>query len=200
MDPHFIFNCINSIQNNINSQNLEVADKYLSKFATLLRMILETSKKAQINLADEIKLLEGYLEMEVFRFHGNLEYHITVSEDLEPALYDIPNMLIQPFVENSIKHGLKNKQKVGKVLISFDLNEDILTVIVEDNGIGREASLENQKETGKDHVSTAMELTARRLELLHIEKSEEDQARITVHDLFEKGIPSGTRVEILLPV
>ncbi|MCD4698331.1 MAG: tetratricopeptide repeat protein [Bacteroidales bacterium] len=198
MNPHFIFNSMNSIQSYISGNDSFTAMTYLSKFAQLMRNILDNSRKSLIALSDEINTLELYMELESIRFNKKFDCKIEVDPELPVDAIYIPPMLIQPFVENSIKHGLRNKKSKGLLEIEFRQNNKLITCIVKDNGIGREKAMELNKEKNKTHQSLGMQVTRERLDALSKEKGININFEIT--NLINKdGKASGTQVLINLP-
>ena len=137
MNPHFVYNCLTSIQSYI-FQNDQKSLEYLTKFSRLMRKILESSQNQYMSIQDEIDMLTLYLKLESIRFRGKFDYNITVNERVDPFLFKIPSLLIQPFVENSLWHGIQNKEGKGRIQIAFDLSEKSIFCAIEDNGIGRE--------------------------------------------------------------
>lgn len=197
MNPHFIFNSLNSIQYFILKKQPQEAYTYLSKFASLMRKILQNSRLKYISIKDEVEWLELYLEMEKLRMDDMLDFEIDHEGVPKIDQVHIPTMLIQPFVENGIIHGLLPKENDRKILIRFTQFQDHVECIVQDNGIGRKAaSLMNEKRTRK-HDSAGMALTKTRLKILSEGKGDFD---VTIDDLSENGKPTGTRVRILIPV
>ena len=197
MNPHFIFNSLNSIQYFILKKQPQEAYTYLSKFASLMRKILQNSRLKYISIKDEVEWLELYLEMEKLRMDNNLEYTIDYEgvEDIEGTY--IPTMLIQPYVENGIIHGLLSKENDRQIAIKFTKKEDHIVCIVHDNGIGRDAArVLNEKRTRK-HDSAGMALTKTRLKILSEGKGDFD---VQIEDLSEEGLPIGTKVTILIPL
>ncbi|MBR9860161.1 hypothetical protein GYB22_05330 [bacterium] len=197
MNPHFIFNSLNSIQYFILKKQPQEAYTYLSKFASLMRKILQNSRLKYISVEDEIEWLELYLEMEKLRMDNNLEYTFDTTRVKDPSNTFIPTMLIQPYVENSIIHGLLSKQNDRKISIAFSLHGNHVLCVVEDNGIGREASREMNEKRTRKHQSAGMELTRKRLEILSEGKGEFD---VQIEDLFDGETPAGTRVSIVVPL
>jgi len=199
MNPHFIFNSLNSIQHFITNNDGESANKYLSKFAKLMRMILEGSKKPTISVTDEIKALSFYMELESLRFENKFNYDIKLDPAIDIHNTDIPTMLIQPYVENAIWHGLMNKSRKGMININLKLEEEALHCIIEDNGIGREKARELKKQNFNEHKSIGMQVTQERLEILNTLQKKETNINIT--DLKdEEGKAIGTKVEIYIPI
>lgn len=166
MNPHFVFNALNSIQEYIMSNERKLAGKYLGKFADLMRVYLEHSKVTTVSIGEEVEALSLYLELEKLRFEDSLEYAITVGENVDTSMA-IPSLLIQPYVENAIKHGLLHKKEGRKLLVSVSQDRDILQCEVIDNGIGRKKSREINEMRNPDHKSFATEATKSRIELLN---------------------------------
>jgi tetratricopeptide (TPR) repeat protein len=199
MNPHFIFNALNSIQHYILSNETQYAYDYLAKFSKLIRQVLVNSEHNTISLKKELELMRLYVDLEQRRFKNRFEYEIKCDDDLLLDDIVIPVMLIQPFVENAIWHGIMNldETKKGKLLISLDLQDNVLIISVEDNGVGRKKSA--QLKTNNEHESVGMLFSQKRLEIL---KSLNDMdTRVTMTDLYdENGIASGTRVELFLSI
>ncbi len=168
MNPHFIFNSLSSIQNLISSGKKEFAVKYLNKFSLIMRNLLESSFDTNIILSEEILLLEKYLQLEALRFNESFDYEITVDKELDPDAVEIPALLVQPFVENAIIHGLLNKPDGNKKLhIHFSKGEASVICTIEDNGIGRKASSERTSIYERKNKSRGIQVTKKRLELLN---------------------------------
>ena len=200
MNPHFIFNSLNSIQHFILNSNDGSAYKYLSKFAKLIRKILNNSEKSQVKIAEELETIELYLELEVLRFEGKFEYKIEVEKSVDAEYHAIPSMLIQPFVENAILHGIMPK-KEGKGLLIINIKEenDSLICTISDNGIGRKKSRAIQALSIKDHKSMGMKITEERLAVLN--KIHQSNMSIKITDLYDEEEKSmGTKVEIFIPL
>ncbi|MDA9774609.1 histidine kinase, partial [Saprospiraceae bacterium] len=168
MNPHFIFNALGAIQYFINTQNVEKADDYLAKFAMLMRSILESSKSKYIQLDDELKLLRLYLSLEHIRFEEKFSYKFEVDDGIDLMQQRIPSMIIQPFIENAINHGLYNlKDKKGELLVRFEeIHEDHIVCTIQDNGIGREAAAKIRKLS--KHKSRGMQIVDERIQALKI--------------------------------
>ena len=199
MNPHFIFNALNSIQNFIVSNNSLDAERYLSKFAKLMRMILDNSMKQNITLDNELLSLTLYIDLEKARFNNRFTYQINIDDNIEEELILVPAMLIQPFVENAILHGLLHKND-DNGLITIDITENpdkhLLTCSITDNGIGRKAAAEYSK-TNKGHHSVGMQLTRDRLKDLN---KETEGISCNIEDLYDSsGNALGTKVTILIP-
>jgi tetratricopeptide (TPR) repeat protein len=199
MNPHFVYNCLNSIQSYIfqNDTNRSVA--YLAKFAKLMRKILQSSQNEYMSIHDETELLKLYLELESMRFKGKFDYTIRVDEKIDPYDYKIPTLLVQPFVENSLWHGIQNKPGKGHIDIEFRLNKDLLFCSIEDNGIGRSEASLIQKEFHSSHQSLGTHITQDRMKLLRVLYGK--KLDIKYIDLINNhNMPAGTRVEINLPI
>jgi two-component system, LytTR family, sensor kinase len=200
MNPHFMFNALNSLQNYISN---EFASKYLAKFAKLMRMSLDYSEMEIISLEKEIEFLEDYLLInQKLRFEDRLQYKITVDEELEDDIIGVPTMIVQPYIENAIEHGIK-PQRGGLIKIDFKLMDDYgILCTIEDNGIGRVKALELQRRAGHhhQHKSRGTSITEKRLELLHSDRKDSFSVKIIdLEDPLSKE-PAGTRVEILIPI
>ncbi|MFN7313992.1 MAG: histidine kinase [Bacteroidota bacterium] len=200
MNPHFIFNALNSIQEYIITNNKKLANTYLGKFSDLIRMYLDMSNKTNVTLEEEIKAMRLYLELETMRFEENFSFELYVSNQLSTEEIHIPAMIIQPFIENAIKHGLLHKRTNRKLQIEFHPGEinHTITCVITDNGIGRKQSTELNKLRRKNHQSFATEATQKRLTLLNTER----HAEIGVHydDLLNHdGSAAGTKVTITIP-
>ncbi len=158
MNPHFIFNSINAIQHYIVKKDVVQANDYLTKFARLMRFFLESSKNSFITLEDELELFELYLALEKLRFDDQFTYTIYRAPDIPREEVEMPTMLVQPFVENAINHGLIHKEGSGHLEIRVSLTNDILHWSVDDNGIGREAAARLRNVINHKHRSRGMEL------------------------------------------
>jgi ligand-binding sensor domain-containing protein len=198
MNPHFIFNTMTSIQHYISNNDTDAALKYLSKFAKLMRSIIGNSKQQMIPIAEELHALNLYLELEIMRFTDKFEYTIVVDENIDSNYDRIPSMLIQPYVENAIIHGLLPKQGHGKISIHLQKQTDSILCTIEDNGIGRERAKEFKKNRVQQHKSMGMSITQERLDILNSSLNQNLNAQII--DLFENGEPSGTKVQIMIPL
>ena len=150
MNPHFIFNSLNSIQHFITTQEKEEALNYLSKFSKLIRKILENSRENTVSISNELQLLELYIQLEQLRFSNKFDYHITVDEKIDMENTEIPPLLIQPYIENAILHGLINKNGKGDLWLSLERNNGFLNCKIEDNGIGRTRRRRLNKERFRD--------------------------------------------------
>ena len=203
MNPHFLFNCLNSVQSYITSRDPEKASVYLSKFATLVRKSLDFSELEVISVEKEREFLQDYLEInEKLRFENRMSYEIVVDDDIDEDICGIPTMIIQPYVENAIEHGIRSRED-GFIKIHFSLeDEDTILCVVEDNGLGRERARQQQLKTGyKKHISFGTKITRERLKVLFKTRKELEEQPVRIIDMKDQeGTPCGTRVEIRLPI
>ncbi len=198
LNPHFIFNSLSSIQHFITGNDKGNALRYLSKFSKLLRKVLESSFKLNNVLEEEINLLKIYLELESLRFDGSFSYDIEIDDDLDTTYFEIPTLLLQPFVENSLLHGLLPKEDDKQLTISFSENESLIHCAIVDNGVGRKASKEKNNKTTREGVSRGVSVSEQRITLLARKYNVE--AGIHYEDIIDKeGKASGTKVTIDLP-
>ncbi len=199
MNPHFIFNTLNSIQYFMYQHDKLATNTYMTKFSSLMRKVLENSNHTSIPLRDELDALNLYLELESLRFKDRFDYNISVDEEIDTLLFKIPTMLIQPYVENSICHGLMPKADKGFVKINLRLNEDHIICTIEDNGIGREAAGERTKQKNGNHNSMGTRIVSSRLDLVN--ELYGTSLKTVYTDLKnDKGEPEGTRVQINIPI
>ncbi|MBN1252209.1 MAG: histidine kinase [Bacteroidales bacterium] len=198
MNPHFLFNSLNSINNYILHNEKKSASKYLNKFAGLIRRILENSQNEYVTLAKEIETNKLYLEIETVRLKDKFVYNFEIDENINTYEYKIPSMLIQPFIENSIWHGIQPLEKQGYITIKAIKNKDTIVISISDNGIGRNNSSQIKKNTNSTHKSLGANIALKRIELL--EKSYKKGLSIKYEDLFENNTPSGTAVHITIPI
>lgn len=198
INPHFIFNSLNSIQSFILVNNKLEASMYLSKFADLMRKILDQSQKELISLKDEIDTLKLYLELEQSRFEGEFKWDIIVDENIFPEKVWVPPLISQPFIENAIWHGIMPSEKEGKLTITLKINNSNLIYSIEDNGIGREKSEELNKNKRK-RESHGIKITAERLKIIN--SLNNIDLSLKYYDLKnEAGEGIGTKVEFILPL
>jgi ligand-binding sensor domain-containing protein/signal transduction histidine kinase len=198
MNPHFIYNSMNSINAYILNKDIDTAGDYLNRFAKLMRMILDFAKKPYITLYDEIQLLEQYLLTEAMRFEGQFSFSFEVDDSIDQDDVIVPTMILQPFVENAVWHGLSQKKGDGCVKIGFKIEEESLVCSVEDNGIGREAA-GRVKNRSPVHESKALAITRQRLELLKAKTGARADCEIV--DLKDaNGQAMGTKVLLHLPL
>jgi len=205
MNPHFIFNSLNSIQHFITTQEKGEALSYLSKFSKLIRKILENSRENTVSVSNELQLLELYIQLEQLRFNNKFDYHIAVDETIDTENTEIPPLLIQPYVENAILHGLINKNEKGDLWFSLEKNNGLLICKIEDNGIGRAKAQEIEQRKVSRHKSLGIKVTDERISTLSTLL--DYKMEVVIEDLFEPNAnskeaqqPAGTRVTISIPV
>ncbi len=197
MNPHFIFNSLNSIQHYIHSNQREQAETFLSTFASLIRQVLDNSAHAVIPLSDEIHTIQLYLILEKVRFGARLNYKVDIDPTIDPENILVPSMLVQPYIENAIIHGITPKEEGGSVWVEFTQQTDLIICRVRDNGIGREKALENKRRNHRK--SHGMNVTKARLEILNKQLNAPVDVKITnLYDNQNKA--SGTQVEIFIPL
>jgi two-component system LytT family sensor kinase len=199
MNPHFIFNTLNSIQYYMYQHDKLATNNYLTKFSSLMRKVLENSQHTSIPLRDELDALNLYLELEMIRFKDKFDYKINVDEEIDTIMYKVPTMLIQPYVENSICHGLMPGEGKGFIKIDLKLENDFISCIIEDNGIGREAAQEKKRKVESNHNSLSTQIISSRLDLVNALYGTSLKTIYT--DLKNSdGESEGTRVEIQIPI
>ena len=195
MNPHFLFNALNSIQGLILGNDINGAIHYLSKFSKLMRQTLSNSGESLIPLQDELYALRLYLEIESFRFGDRFTFNIKVDPSIDEEFIEIPPMILQPYVENAIIHGLLHKKSKGYLLIELTKQGQHLHCLIQDNGIGRKRAMEIRAESGIERKSKGMVITSERLAILN--RLSDDTYAVHVTDLFdENGNASGTKVEV----
>lgn len=202
MNPHFLFNALNSIQQMILSGDEKAATMYLSKFSRLLRTVLTQSSREKVTLREEVETLKLYVELESLRFKNEFEYAFKIDEWLDMDEIKIPTLLIQPFVENAIWHGLLNKKGMRMLKISFeeDVSENLVCV-VEDNGVGRQATAKKEETDGLlqfEHTGKGIHTAKERLAAYNHGKTNNNMLQI-IDLLNEDKKPAGTRIIITLP-
>jgi tetratricopeptide (TPR) repeat protein len=198
MNPHFIFNAINSIQHFILKNDPEAAQKHLTKFSKLIRKVLENSKHESIPLSEEIQMLQLYAELEAVRFSSKFEYKFIVDNSIEPEKILISPLIVQPYVENAIWHGLMHLKGVkGELTIKFEKENGMLKCTVDDNGIGRKSSTEMKTEA--QHEPMGLSITNERVQVLNDVYGINIQVNI-IDKANADGTAAGTRVELLMPL
>lgn len=199
MNPHFIFNCLNSIQSYILNNDIDATNHYLTEFAQLMRQTLDNSDKRSISIGNEIRYLENYLELEKMRFGQHFNFLIEIDPVMHTNDIYIPVMFLQPYVENSIHHGLRHKKNgQGFIRIWFSQNNKCLVCTIQDNGVGRKRAMEYKSRLGATHISKGTELNRERANTLNEDSAE--KMSIETHDLYdEQNEPTGTRVVIKFP-
>jgi putative methionine-R-sulfoxide reductase with GAF domain/anti-sigma regulatory factor (Ser/Thr protein kinase) len=201
MNPHFLFNALNSVQQMILANEEMVATKYLSRFSKLLRAILVHSDKESITLREELEILKLYIELESIRFKESFKYEIVCDETIDTDEVKVPTLLLQPFVENAIWHGLMHKEGNRKLRIEFNEKNDVLQCIIEDNGIGRKKAqaIKGVLPNGSKHQSKGIAVSTERLKAMKNRAGAEGS--IVFVDLQDAaGNASGTRIAINFPI
>lgn len=199
MNPHFFYNALNTLQSFILSNEKRLAIDYLSKFSNLTRTILEMTEKDFIPISEEVKTLQLYLDIEKGRFDEDFSYEIHVGKNIDQESIKIPTMLLQPYVENAVKHGLLHKQGDKKVIISFETQNNDLLISIDDNGIGRQKSNELNQIKNKNHQSFATEALQNRIDLLN-EYNHKNISLKIIDKQNQQNQPTGTLVEIIIPI
>ncbi len=194
MNPHFIFNCINGIDAMIQSNDKYRATMYLNKFAKLIRNVLDTSGQNKVSLSRDMETLQLYVDLELFRHPDKFTATIRTDEELLENDYKVPPLIIQPYVENAILHGLRHRpDQGGKLLIDVSKTKDHIVYVIEDNGVGRK---EVNGDRGKNGKGYGMQMSSDRIQLFN----EEEFASVRFTDLEADGRPSGTRVQVQLKI
>jgi len=195
MNPHFIFNALNSVNNFIAKSDERSANQYLSEFSTLMRSVLENSEESFIPLQKEVELLELYTKLEHSRFKEKFDYEINIDEKIKMTAFEIPPMLLQPYVENAIWHGLRYKEAKGWLKINFhQMNKTYIKITIEDNGVGRKQSAILKTSHQRKQKSKGMGNIKRRIAILN--NMYKDRIGIRIEDMFEDE--TGTRVVLTL--
>ncbi len=198
MNPHFMYNTLNSIQDLILKSDLKNTNYYLSKFSSLMRKVLEFSENEKIILNEEIEMLNDYLELEKLRFGNEFNYSISVAGKIDLHQTHVPSLIIQPFVENAIKHGLLHRKGEKKLALNFELINEQLIIVIEDNGVGRKRSAEIKSRNQLQHRSFATGAVQKRLSLLN--NNGINLIKYNITDLVFNNDPAGTKVEIIVSI
>jgi tetratricopeptide (TPR) repeat protein len=199
MNPHFIFNSLNSINRFVLKNDKAQASEYLTKFSRLVRMILQNSQAPLVMLESELESLKLYLELEALRFNYHFEYRIRVADGLDISALKVPPLFIQPYVENAIWHGLMHKEEKGELEIELNQEGDYLIIRVEDNGIGRQQAAVFSAKSATRHKSVGLDITAQRINM--VQNSHTGPSPVTINDLVNPdGSSAGTEVIIKMPL
>lgn len=198
MNPHFIFNSLNSVNNFISQNDERSANKYISDFSKLMRSVMSNSSEDFIPLQEELNMLKIYLDLENARFKDKFTHEFNIDSKLQIETIWVPPMLIQPYVENAVWHGLRYKETKGKLTVNFKFDNNQLICEVIDNGIGRQQSLELKTKHQKMNNSTGMKNTAERVQILN--KLYKIGLEITIIDLIENNVGIGTMARICIPI
>lgn len=197
MNPHFIFNSLNSVNNFISQSDERSANKYLANFSRLMRLVMENSNHEFVSLESELKILEIYLQLEHARFKDKFEYNFNIDKNIEIEKIEIPPMLIQPYIENAVWHGLRYKNEKGFLKVTFQLVENQLLCQIEDDGIGRKKSQTIKTKNQKEHQSSGIKNIEERISILN--KMHQTYLKITLEDLKPNEEDTGTKVKIFIP-
>lgn len=199
MNPHFIYNSLNSIRLFVMQNQNEDAEKYLVQFSRLMRLILENARQEWVSLQSELDLLRLYMELEQLRFDHKFSFHISIDETISPQQVFLPPMLLQPYVENAILHGIRHKTGKGNILISIRQKNTYLLCEIEDDGVGRAQAAQYKRQTVTTHKSVGTEVTAERIRLL--KNANGNGASLQIIDkISDQGDATGTKVVLTLPL
>jgi hypothetical protein len=200
MNPHFVFNSLNSIQNFVLTKDTELANSYLADFSSLMRAILVNGRSSTISISEEVRFLELYLRLESLRLDNRFDYKISVSKGLVASSVMLPTMMLQPLLENSIWHGVAAlDDRKGRIDVDFSQKNQKLICKVTDNGVGRAKSAELAKRFGKKHQSLASTILLERIDLLN--RYQFDHIEMEIEDLFDSnGLAAGTCVRLSIPL
>lgn len=197
MHPHFIFNSLNSIKSFIAGNEPRTATRYLNKFSQLIRSILNNSRHARVDLRSELKALELYLELEQMRFEGSFDLSITVAPEIDQDAVTIPPLILQPYAENAIWHGLMHKESDRRLEVYIEQHRGMLLATLRDNGIGRSAAQRRKGRSATKHKSLGMKITSEIIQRTHIDGA----TGVEIKDLHDaQGKPCGTEVNISIPI
>ena len=197
MNPHFIYNSLNSVNNYISKNDEKSANKFLSDFSKLMRSVMDNSKHDFVTLASEMQILEVYLKLEHSRFSDKFEYKFNIDPELDIEQYQVPPMLIQPFIENAIWHGLRYRTDKGLLIVSLNKDKESVKVTIKDNGIGRKKSEELKTKNQKEHTSTGLRNIESRISIIN--QLYHAKIGLSVID-FEEQNETGTHVTLTIPV
>jgi LytS/YehU family sensor histidine kinase len=199
MNPHFIFNSLNSINRFILQNNKDQAAEYLTKFSKLVRMILQNSQASLITLESELGSLELYLDLEALRFDNHFTYKVKLSSDIETEMLKVPPLIIQPYVENAIWHGLMHKDEKGHLEVAINMAYNFLFIKITDDGIGRNQAAAHNSKYDTKHKSVGLKITAERI--TKVQGLTVNESPVTIKDLiYADGSAAGTEVIIKIPV
>jgi hypothetical protein len=197
MNPHFIFNVMNSIRNYMQNHDMKSAEKYLVSFSKLVRYTLDNSDMQVVTLEEELASLRNYVELEMQQFEEGFDFSVKVEDEIELSDYQLPSMLLQPFIENAIKHGISRIKEKGRICISISLKDGRLLIAIEDNGIGVESSITWNDANRTGHKSKGTSIIFQRIEAFNKAYSKNIRARI-LNLSSADGHSKGTRAEVEL--
>ena len=200
MNPHFIFNCLNSIKLYTLENDSQTASEYLTKFSQLIRLVLENSRSEKVTLQKELEALNLYIELEAMRFKNKVQYQINIPATIDQQYIEIPPLLLQPYVENAIWHGLMHKMEGGNIIIDISqVAEHLLYIEITDDGVGREQAASYKSKSATQQKSFGLKMTSERIsiinQLYHI------NAEVKIKDLKDSmNNSTGTKVIIQIPI
>lgn len=197
MNPHFIFNALNSVNHYISQNDERKANRYLSDFSKLMRMVMDSSKHSLVPLTEELEMLRLYLQLEHTRFNDKFDYTVEISESLADSDFELPPMLIQPYLENAVWHGLRYLDEKGKLGLVFESVGNELLVTITDNGIGREKSKELKTHNQKKQASIGMQNIENRIVIMNDLFS--TNIRVEISDAYPGSLYCGTKVKLYIP-
>lgn len=197
MNPHFIFNALNSVNHYISQNDERKANRYLSDFSKLMRMVMDSSKHSLVPLTEELEMLRLYLQLEHTRFNDKFDYTVEISESLADSDFELPPMLIQPYLENAVWHGLRYLDDKGKLSLVFESVGNELLVTVTDNGIGREKSKELKTHNQKKQASIGMQNIENRIVIMNDLFG--TNIRVEISDAYPGALHCGTKVKLYIP-
>ncbi len=199
MNPHFIFNSLNSVNRFILQNNKTSASSYLTKFSRLIRLILQHSQEQKVSLENELEALGLYLELESIRFENRFSYKVSVQNSVDPSIVMVPPLIIQPYAENAIWHGLMHKEDKGQLDIEISAENDHLFICITDDGVGREKAASLESKTSVKYKSMGMKITQERI--LNLKSGDGHEAYVNLNDLVNNdGTAAGTEVTIKIPL
>ena len=199
MNPHFLFNCLNTIKFFITTNNHSAANKYLTKFSKLLRMFLDHSTSESITIEEEINMLRLYIELEQMRFDEGFNFHLQVDESIDYKNTEIPATILQPFVENAINHGLVNLNRQGNLTLIFEQKNGCIVGIIDDDGIGRAEAARLKNHSTSQHISRGTQLIDDRIKTLNSIREQHIEIQI-IDKEDDQHNATGTRVIVTIPI
>jgi tetratricopeptide (TPR) repeat protein len=197
MNPHFLFNVLSTIQNLVSVNENEKAIKAIQAFSYMMRSLLDNNHQDNTSIEKEISLLKSYCDLEKLHLANDFNYEIILKGSIDESYDTVPAMFLQPIVENAIKHGLWHKMGDKYLLISFERANEVLTIVIDDNGVGRSQSAEINKVIRKDHQSFATSASERRIALINT-KAGYEKVKLTVEDKIQEGKSTGTKVSVVI--
>ncbi|HEY1039759.1 MAG TPA: histidine kinase, partial [Bacteroidia bacterium] len=197
MNPHFIFNALNSVNHYVSQNDERQANRYLSDFSRLMRLVMDSSKFDVIPVTEELEMLRLYLQLEHVRFQEKFTYNIQVDDEVENGEFMIPPMLIQPYLENAVWHGLRYIEGKGTLDLKLSLHNSELVVVITDSGIGRQKSKELKTQNQKKHTSLGMQNIENRIDIMN--QVFNTSIRVEISDAFPGATNTGTLVKLYIP-